>query len=484
MENQVLSKPDKRVALPLETLRNVALFAGLSDEQLNCDIIGETKEYPSGSMMWQEGDPARQFVVVLEGTLQIYRIVRGQRLLINKFTPGMTGGEVPLLAGTPHPGNAVALTAVKLFVIYEEEFWEMMGNCSVVRNRILADMAERTKEINTLTNQREKLISLGTMSAGLAHELNNPASAAKRAAQNLIKALETFDTHSSQMLKKVVFNEKGLPGDPFRPLYSQMQLNGIKLNTLEKSDREDDLVDWLEAQGVADALDAAATLVAVGYTREVLEEFVQELQPEHVINFLHWMPKDIEMRLLAQELKQSTDRISDLLQAIKSYTYMDQESQHQLIDLHEGINNTLIILNHKLKVKEIEVSKEYGENIPPIHAFGSELNQVWTNLLDNAIDAVPQKGKITIRTYLDPNDTNMVTIEFADNGGGILPEIQDRIFEPFFTTKGVGKGTGIGLEISHRIIVNQHKGYIKLKSEPGNTVFKVCLPININLCAN
>ncbi|MDQ4141303.1 MAG: ATP-binding protein [Bacteroidota bacterium] len=162
---------------------------------------------------------------------------------------------------------------------------------------------------------------------------------------------------------------------------------------------------------------------------------------------------------------------------------MDQESQFQNIDLHEGLKNTLIILNHKLKVKEIEVVENFGKNIPPIHAFGSELNQVWTNLLDNAIDAVPQKGKITIRTFVDPTDENMVSIEIQDNGVGIPPDIQDRIFEPFFTTKGVGKGTGIGLEISQRIIVNQHKGTIKVKSEPGNTVFKVCLPINLTLCS-
>ncbi len=161
---------------------------------------------------------------------------------------------------------------------------------------------------------------------------------------------------------------------------------------------------------------------------------------------------------------------------------MDQEAQHSNIDLHEGIVNTLIILNHKIKVKEIAVIKEFGADVPPVHAFGSELNQVWTNLLDNAIDAVPQKGNITIRTYVDPTDTNMVSIEFHDNGSGIPAEIQDRIFEPFFTTKGVGKGTGIGLEISQRIIVTQHKGYIKVKSEPGHTVFKVCLPINIDLC--
>jgi signal transduction histidine kinase len=343
-------------------------------------------------------------------------------------------------------------------------------------------MAERSKEINTLSNQREKLISLGTMSAGLAHELNNPASAAKRAAQSLIKCLEVFDTHSSQMLKDVVFKEKGLPGDPFMPLYSQMQLEGVKLDTLEKSEREDDLLDWLEEQGVQDAWDVASTFVSVGYTRDLLAEFAEELLPEHVINFLHWMPKDIEMRQLAHELKQSTDRISDLLQAIKSYSYMDQEAEHSFIDLHEGIINTLIILNHKIKVKEIEVIKDFGTNIPQVHAFGSELNQVWTNLLDNAIDAVPQKGKITVCTYVDPTDTNMVSIEFHDNGSGIPAEIQDRIFEPFFTTKGVGKGTGIGLEISQRIIVTQHKGYFKVKSEPGHTVFKVCLPINIDLC--
>jgi signal transduction histidine kinase len=431
--------------------------------------------------MWQEGDEAKYFMVVLEGTFQIYRIIKGQRLFITNFTEGMTGGELPLLAGTPHPGNAAAITDVKLFRINEDNFWQMLSDCVSVRRKILRNMAERSQEMNLLSFQREKLLSLGTMAAGLAHELNNPASAAKRASQSLISTLNEFDHHSTEMLKTAMFKQPDRPGFLFQPIRDIINID-LKISSLERSEREDDLIDWMEELGLDEAWDIASTLVAVGFTKENLSAFAEQLLPEQLPNFLRWMHKEVEMRLLSQELNISTTRISDLVMAIKQYSYMDQNIQEiQKVDLHEGINNTLLILNHKLKTKQIRVSKEYDEGIPKVSAYGSELNQVWTNLLDNAIDAVPEGGKITIRTFIDNSciDTSTVAVAITDNGTGIPKELQGRIFEPFFTTKGIGKGTGLGLEIAHRIIVGQHKGDIELSSEPGNTTFTVYVPIEL-----
>jgi signal transduction histidine kinase len=464
--------------MKLKQLENIELFADLSEEELLCDIHGEMVEYKAGEQMWLEGDEARFFVVVLEGTFQIYRIIKGQRLFISTFTKGMTGGELPLLAGTPHPGNASAITDVKLFRIDEDNFWQMLGDCVPVRKKILKNMANRLQEINLLSFQREKLLSLGTMAAGLAHELNNPASAAKRASQNLLSTLDEFDHHSTEMLKSSMFKVPDRPGFLFQPIRDIINTD-IKLSSLERSEREDDLIDWMEELGLEEAWDIASMLVAVGFTKENLSTFCEQLLPEQVPNFLRWMHKEVEMRLLSQELTISTTRISDLVTAIKQYSYMDQNLQEaQKVNIHEGINNTLIILNHKLKTKQIQVIKEYDEGIPLVAAYGSELNQVWTNLIDNAIDAVSEGGKISIRTYIDNTcmDTHSIAVAITDNGIGIPKDVQSRIFEPFFTTKGVGKGTGLGLEIAHRIIVGQHKGDIEVCSEPGHTTFTVYVP--------
>jgi signal transduction histidine kinase len=465
----------------LKEFKEIELFTGLDDDEMSCDIEGEYITYQAGELMWQEGDEARYFMIILEGTFEIYRVIKGQKLHISLFQKGMTGGELALLAGTPHPGYAAALTDVTIFQINENNFWLMLADCKNLRRRILKNMAERLQEINQLSYQREKLISLGTMAAGLAHELNNPASAARRASQNLVKTLDSFDIHSSEILKKFIFKEWTGNGYPFQPIFDQLNLDGVSLNSIARSEREDELIDWLEELDIEEAFDMAPTLVSVGYTRDILESFSDKLIPEQVTNFLKWLTKEVEIKLLACELEVSTSRISTLVTAVKEYSYMDQGGSVQTVDLHKSLDNTIIMLNHKSNLKHIRFSKEYGKNIPLIAAFGAELNQVWTNLLDNAIDAVGDKdGQITIRTYMDTSCSEpVVGVEIIDNGSGIPAEIQNRIFEPFFTTKGPGQGTGIGLEISHRIIVNQHKGSIEVESKPGCTKFSVFLPVTL-----
>ncbi len=466
--------------MPLQELLKIDVFDDLDTQQLNKDVIGEEQAFAPGDYIFQEGDRAQYFYVVLEGALEVFRIIRGQRIPLIIFRAGMTGGEVPLLSGNPHMGTGVALTPLRLFAIPAEHFWCMMGSCASVREKVLRNMSDRLKTLQTLSYQREKLASLGTMTAGLAHELNNPASAARQAARDLSEVLSRFNEISTEMLKYSMFRQFDLNGGfPFQPVVDQIQLDNFQLDMHTRSEREDELAEWLETLALEDAWEIAEPLVSVGFTKEFLEDFIQKIVPEHYANFLRWTQKDVEMRLLSQELNYSTQRISELIRALKSYTYMDQSIEKVPMDIRQGIEDTLMIMHHKLKYRKIEIVRDYTEEIPLIPAFGSELNQVWTNLIDNAIAAIPetQEGEIRFRIYPNQKNKKDLMIEVIDNGEGIPAEVQPHIFEPFFTTKRVGEGTGLGLNTVYRIIVNQHQGRIEVDSQPGHTCFRVCLPL-------
>lgn len=464
----------------IKELKDVDLFSDITDEELDEDVRGVLVELKKGDHLFTEGDNARSFFIFLEGTLEIYRVIKGEKLQIGHFTKGMSGGEVPLLSGSQHLANGMAVTDMKIFSIDESDFWYMLGNCSTVRKKILSNMSSRMFELTHLSFQREKLASLGTMAAGLAHELNNPASAAKRTAENLANTIHEFDIFSTEILKYYMFQDDvDKEGFPFQPIEEVIDINGVGLDALDRNELEDELADWMEEQGIDDPWELASILVSVGYTKEILGDFSEKLKPDQIVNFLNWLPRDVEMRKLAGELVESTSRISELVSAMKSYSYMDKTHEKRKIDLREGIENTLIILNHKMKKKNITVKKEFDDNIPKISAYGVELNQVWTNLIDNSIDAVPDNGIITIRTGLNNNNSDTVNVEIIDNGEGIPPEVQDKIFDPFFTTKAPGEGSGLGLEITYRIIVNQHKGSIGFESKPGFTKFSICLPVDL-----
>lgn len=463
-------------------LKSIDLFAQVEENEFEKEIKGELVVYKEGEHLFKVGDPANFFNVILEGVLETYKVIQGNRLPLMSFTRGMTGGEVPLLSGNPHMANGVAKTDIKIFRISKEAFWQMMGSCESVRNHVLKNMSERMKQMTVISFQREKLASLGTMSAGLAHELNNPASAARRAAQGLADTLTQFNILSSEMLKYSMFKEYCLDENyPFQPVEDQIQLEDFKLDMMEQSDREEELGEWLEENfELEKPWDVASSLVSVGFTKEFFEEFISKIVPKHHQNFMDWTHKDVEMRLLTRELKESTHRIAELIDALKSYSYMDKQIERVKVNVHEGIDNTLIILKHKLRKKQINIVKEYSEDLPEVSAYGSELNQVWTNLLDNAIHAIEEVGTITIRTFVSADNDRDIKIEVIDTGVGIPEDVLPRIFEQFFTTKKVGEGTGLGLEFCYRIVANQHKGNIEVESEPGRTCFRVCLPIDLD----
>ena len=337
------------------------------------EVIEDFKDVPHGELEWlaqhsevrhlevgerfyKQGDPADGLHLILSGGLQLVRREAGQEVNSFLIEPGEISGVLPFSRMKNYGASAVALRETEVAELKAAHFPELHTCAPTVLEHLVHEMLDRTQEYTRVGAQREKLMSLGTMSAGLAHELNNPASAAKRAAQNLRETLQAFDEHSSQILGPVIFKQTEQGSDPFQPLYDAMTLDGETLSALERSDLEDDLGDWLEEQGAQHPWEIAATLVTGGLSKEVMTNVADALKPEQVSNFLEWTSKGVEMRLLTQELMESTTRISDLVGAMKAYTYMDQGLEKQEVDLKEGIINTLIILKHKWQKKSINLN--------------------------------------------------------------------------------------------------------------------------------
>ncbi|BAY50083.1 hypothetical protein SAMD00079811_77120 (plasmid) [Scytonema sp. HK-05] len=458
----------------LEKLRKVSVFENLTENELECFLNGTELWLNPGDILFQQGDPVEYFYVVFEGAIQLSREIVNQKIVLATYGTGMFFGEVPLLAGTLHLASGQAVRRSHMYCLHENDFWQMITICPSVRKIVLGHMASRMEELQLLSQQHEKLVALGTLSAGLAHELNNPVSAAHRAAGQLHDTIKSLDSVTLR------FIEQYLTPTQLEYLLALRQVaieHAAKLNLcdpLVQSDWEDELAHWLELHGVANGWKLAPTLVAGGFNTLKLEVISEHLAANTLIDVLTWLETTLTIAGLLKTLEQGTARVSEIVKAIKEYSYMDRASVLK-VDLHEGLENTLTILRYKLRKHNIVVIREYEENLPCILAHGSALNQVWTNLIDNAIDALGEQGTIWVRTS---KDKDYVVVDIVDNGPGIPSEIQSRIFEPFFTTKEVGSGTGLGLEISYRIVVTQHNGDIRCFSKPGQTCFQVRLPIN------
>lgn len=471
------SGPDHSITDCSGALRRVSAFADLPAEQLEWFIDNaEELEFQSGELVFRKGDPPDWMVIYLEGEVQ----ARWDESNLDDFVyiaragdPATEiSGKLPFsrMKETEINGRAVAYTRLLRFP--SSLFPELIARMPVLAERLVWIMTDRVRESTRIDERRDKLMALGKLSAGLAHELNNPASAARRTSDELTRTLEELRLADLDLCRNELTLEE-------RELVADFELAAINENAtetrsaLDLNDLEDELTDWLEARGIGESWHLSPVLAEANVTSEKLEQISQKIPPAAFKDVLRRVVLQVSTAKFAKEIKTSVTRISELVGAIKEYSYMDQAAV-QKIDLHQGLDNTLLILKYKLKKKSVEVVREYDANLPPITAHGSMLNQVWTNLIDNAVDAMPDSGgRLKIKTRLEPED---ILVEIRDNGKGIPPEVQPHIFEPFYTTKGVNEGTGLGLDAVSRI-VRKHRGNIRFQTKPGDTCFEVRLPI-------
>jgi signal transduction histidine kinase len=459
----------------LQELRKSPLFQGLSDEELQQLMdMAEPVTLRAGEILIKQGELGDSAYVVISGDFEVQK-QSGQSLIkIDVRNPGDVVGEMALLSRAPRNATLIAKTDGEVLRIPQGAFEKLLVSSTTAAMAVLHWVIVRLTQNESLLHQQEKMAALGTMSAGLAHELNNPAAAAQRSASQL-REIQTKWLDLTHQIERAAFDENQMHWlDGFTQESTRRFEASLKLDTLEKIDLVDQLQSWLEASGVDSAWELAPAMVNFGWNSESLENLKTSLSPSLFSLSIQWLGAGCLMMGLLSEVLQTTERISQIVHAVKSYTYLDQAPLLE-VDVHEGLENTLIILQHKLK-KGVVVKREYSPNLPHIQAYASELNQVWTNIIDNAIDAMNGKGEIKIKTY---EEDNRVVVEITDNGPGIPEEIQTRIFDPFFTTKAPGHGTGLGLHISHDIIANRHHGQLMVESKPGQTKFKAILPTQV-----
>jgi signal transduction histidine kinase len=460
----------------LPDLRKSPLFQGLSDEELQHLMdMAEPVSLRASDILIRQGEPGDAAYVVIRGEFEVQKQTGQSLIKIDVRNTGDVVGEMALLSRAPRNATLIAKTDGEVLRIPQEAFEKLLQSSTTAAMAVLHWVMSRLTQNESLLHQQEKMAALGTMSAGLAHELNNPAAAAQRSASRLTETQARW-LHLTHQLESFAFQEGQTQWlDDFIQEALRRFESPRKLDTLEKIDLVDQLQAWLETNGIESAWEIAPGMVNYGWDPISLDAIRNGLSPSLFTLAVQSLGTGCLMMGLLSEVQQTTERISQIVHAVKSYTYLDQAPLLE-VDIHEGLENTLVIMQHKLR-KGVSVKREYATDLPRIQAYASELNQVWTNIIDNAVDAMNGKGEIKIKTY---EEDQLVVVEITDHGPGIPRDIQSRIFEPFFTTKAPGQGTGLGLHISHDIIVNRHHGQLAVESKPGETMFRVILPVQIN----
>ena len=455
-----------------DELRTVPVFADLPEDQLDW-FLGQTREvrFKAGDVLLNQGDPADAMIVLLEGQIQARGELGGETLVFTINAP-MATGRLPYSRMKVWPIGSRALTDGVSLLFPESKFQDLVQRMPTLTERLVGLMSDRIRETTRREQQRDRLAALGKLSAGLAHELNNPASAAKRAASQLREMVKKIRNASHELGRRELTPAQKAEIEKLEA--SLTQASGPPPDALAMSAAEDKLDSLLRSHGQNDLWLLASNLARRNVQPEVLESLFTALDPTAARAALVRIATSVEAVGLLDEIESSVTRISDLVLAIKEYTFMDQ-APVQNVDIVKSLETTLTILNHKLK-GGVTVERDYQRVPLLVNSFGSELNQVWTNIMDNAIDAMQGKGKLRVRTW---RDDSCVVVEIGDTGPGISPDVQPHIFEPFFTTKGVGEGTGLGLDTVQRI-VKKHQGTIQVISQPGDTRFQVWLPLADN----
>jgi signal transduction histidine kinase len=472
------SWPSEALTCDVDELRTLFLFEKLTEDQLRwlCER-GRVSLIDPGPV-FAEGTPATCFYLLLEGTIAMSRRVGTDDIEVNRTSQrGVYAGAFTAYMGDRvnqiYMNSVKAIEPSRFFVLDADTFAEMMNDWFPMAVHLLEGVFFGTKNTQQAIGQRERLLALGSLSAGLTHELNNPAAAAVRATAALRERVAGM-RHKLGMIASGKWDKTTLVTlIRLQEEAAEKVPKAQALSPLEASDREDAIADWLEGHGCHDGWQLAPTFVAAGLDTEWLDHVEAAVDdPDTLGSALRWLNYTVETELLMNEIEDSTTRVSTLVGAAKQYSQLDR-APYQVIDVHELLDSTLLMLSGKFP-PGITVVKDYDRSLPRIPAYAGELNQVWTNLIDNAVSAMGSSGTLTVRTGLD---REFVFVEFGDTGPGVPAEIRERIFEPFFTTKPVGEGTGLGLDITWRIVVNKHHGDIVLESVPGDTRFRVRLPV-------
>jgi signal transduction histidine kinase len=452
-----------------ESLRSATLFADLSDEDLDRLVAGAFEESaPAGTVVFAEGDEGDKACLILEGEVEILKTSGEREVLLAVRGPGEVIGEMALLDTAPRMASVRARIDTRFLSIPKQQMDDLLATSATAGRSLFAVLLSRWRETEARLRQSERMAQIGTLTAGLAHEMNNPAAAVARGAGQLGAAVDRLGAAMGALQAGGIDPST----EPIHSLFVDAAERHPPLSAMEQSDREDEMEDALSAAGVADAWKLAPELVSAGIGAATVSAATVGLESNALGLVVEAVSAAGDAASLVREVEEGADRLSAIVGALKSYSHLDR-AEVQEVDLHRGLDDTLLILKRKLD--GIDVRREYADGPLMVEVYASELNQVWTNLIDNAADAVAgtSDGSITLRTAESEDD---IVVEIEDNGSGIPADIVDRIFDAFFTTKPPGSGTGLGLDISHGIIADRHRGELTVESIPGRTVFRAVIP--------
>lgn len=460
----------------VSTLKNFEALKNVPDDQLQWLIDNSTSRIiPDGGMVTREGEPIAGPHFLISGNLSLYARQNGSRRDLTTFKAGDITGYLPYSRAKLATVNSRAEGDLQILSFPTERVREMIRDKFELTQALVHVMSNRVRDFTTMQQQNEKMMALGKLSAGLAHELNNPASALVRDSASLLTHLQLQPGTFKKVISiQMTASQVDAVNDELFRLLAIKDLPELSLK--EKTKRVDEIIEWLDEHEVENSYDMAENFVDFGFVVDNLETFCSHIPRAHCSPVFNWINNLLTTERMVQDIQESSRRIAELVSAVKTFTHMDRGFDKQRTDIRMGIKNTLMLLKHRIKKNNVELVKDFDETLPEVNVVVGELNQVWTNLIDNALDAMEPNGRGTL-TITTRRDRQFARVTIADDGPGIPEDIKTRIFDPFFTTKEVGKGTGMGLEVVSRI-VRQHNGSIKLTSQPGKTEFVVCFPID------
>lgn len=459
----------------LQTLKEIPELKGVPENQLQwLAENGQVQAFSDGQKMFSKGDKIDSMRILLQGEVNFFIEQAGNLRNVGTVEKGEITGKLPFSRMKGATGEGIVTGDTLIYTLHESLFPEMIRNHHELVEALVHVMTDRVRDTTRMQQQNDKMMALGKLSAGLAHELNNPSAAVVRSAHELKRHLSNIPENFKRVIKIRATDEVVEKVNDL--VFSKIAQAGKKpLSLMQKTALEDELTEWLEQNEIENAYEMTELFAEFGITPDDLEEVKSWLRPEDKAPVIGWLYQVLTTEKLVGEIEEAAKRINTLVTSVKGYTHMDQAPEKQLTDIHVGIRNTLTMLNHKLKKNNIKLIENFQADLPSANIFVSEMNQVWTNIIDNAIDAMEGRSNNTLEIKTEKSGA-FINVSIIDNGPGIPKEIQDKIFDPFFTTKSIGKGTGLGLEVVRQII-GQHNGKVYVNSEPRRTEFVICFPI-------